>query len=526
MDSWKCVRCNDAIDAGTISTKSDYWPSPLLGDFFFDFTCPQCNNGRTNVQRSLLSWIQVTHLALYNLTMTSDGTGGYFHWREDICKFVDDNWERLFAGRAKPSRWTNLIKSTLSTNIPALFLSGAKELGTSGWWKLAACRPLRPFLTLPAPSTSTEGENRKRMRASKNEDPHPKRCNPTGDVITKMVVPFCPRLADGSVRALRPHQEQVLLQRVSLLLETSALNPSQKILAERLKTKLKLRQRKRELGLPLFDLDKEVSQALNRVSRYSVDLHSSTVYCQKKQGNGTRLPAKQDKSYSCILSRFSELAAGSNHSFPVTFVHRLIGAGDLAACEEFISPYTGRRHKPFILHDYESKPLRLRLLEEIVTYKNKDKSVTPFKFPIDYCYVRPWHIPAVNSLCREFFWPGIDLSECLQYPDFSVVVQYRKLVIGCAFMTPDVQYDEAYISFVVVHPDWRGAGIGTFMIYHLIQTCRGKDVTLHVSAANPAMIMYQKLGFKAEEFVIDFYERYFPASSRECRHAFFLRLRR
>ena len=28
--------------------------------------------------------------------------------------------------------------------------------------------------------------------------------------------------------------------------------------------------------------------------------------------------------------------------------------------------------------------------------------------PIDYCYVRPHHIPAVNALCREYFWPGID----------------------------------------------------------------------------------------------------------------------
>jgi len=33
--------------------------------------------------------------------------------------------------------------------------------------------------------------------------------------------------------------------------------------------------------------------------------------------------------------------------------------------------------------------------------------------PIDYCYVRPHHIPAVNALCREYFWPGID-SECQQ----------------------------------------------------------------------------------------------------------------
>jgi N-acetylglutamate synthase-like GNAT family acetyltransferase len=45
----------------------------------------------------------------------------------------------------------------------------------------------------------------------------------------------------------------------------------------------------------------------------------------------------------------------------------------------------------------------------------------------------------------------------------------RKLVIGCAFMTPDVKYDEAYISFLVVHPEWRRSGVATFMIYHLLQ---------------------------------------------------------
>ena len=32
---------------------------------------------------------------------------------------------------------------------------------------------------------------------------------------------------------------------------------------------------------------------------------------------------------------------------------------------------------------------------------------------------------SVNTLCREFLWPGIDLSECLQYPDFSCVVLFR-----------------------------------------------------------------------------------------------------
>lgn len=67
---------------------------------------------------------------------------------------------------------------------------------------------------------------------------------------------------------------------------------------------------------------------------------------------------------------------------------------------------------------------------------------------------------------------GIDLSECLQYPDFSVVVLYKKVIIAFGFMVPDVKYNEAYISFLFVHPDWRRAGIATFMIYHLIQVRR------------------------------------------------------
>jgi ribosomal protein S18 acetylase RimI-like enzyme len=56
------------------------------------------------------------------------------------------------------------------------------------------------------------------------------------------------------------------------------------------------------------------------------------------------------------------------------------------------------------------------------------------------------------------------------------------------------------------------------------QTYRRKELTLHVSASNPAMLLYQKFGFKPEQFIVDFYDKYFPAESTECRHAFFLRL--
>ena len=91
------------------------------------------------------------------------------------------------------------------------------------------------------------------------------------------------------------------------------------------------------------------------------------------------------------------------------------------------------------------------------------------RHPIDYMYVRPNHIPSINQLAREFFWPGVDLSECLQFPDFSCVAVYKKIVVGFAFLVPDVSYVDAYVSFIFTHPEWRRVGIAKFMLYHLIQ---------------------------------------------------------
>ena len=54
----------------------------------------------------------------------------------------------------------------------------------------------------------------------------------------------------------------------------------------------------------------------------------------------------------------------------------------------------------------------------------------------------------------------------------------------------------------------------------------GKDITLHVSVTNPAVMLYQKFGFKVEELVQDFYDKYLPTDSKDCKHALFLRLSR
>ncbi|XP_076234847.1 ada2a-containing complex component 2 isoform X2 [Calliopsis andreniformis] len=256
--------------------------------------------------------------------------------------------------------------------------------------------------------------------------------------------------------------------------------------------KLAVRKLKREYGLPILDID--------------------------NFGFKTEMPDKPSKDSDRVLDRFFGDDLGS-------YEQRLQGYNEPTAVH---SPYTNRLLKPFIRRDTSCRPLWLRVMEELRVKVNKHnpKWKSPPTASIDYSYVRPQHIPAINSLCSQFFWPGIDLTECLQYPDFSCVVLYKKLVIGFAILVPDVGYNEAYISFFLTRPEWRRSGIGTFMLYHLIQTCMGKDVTLHVSATNPALILYQKFGFKVEEFVQDFYDKYMPPSSRECRHALFLRLSR
>ncbi|XP_054634770.1 cysteine-rich protein 2-binding protein [Dunckerocampus dactyliophorus] len=309
------------------------------------------------------------------------------------------------------------------------------------------------------------------------------------------------------------YEERMLRRRLDTCPLALAVTPQ----AKRLHRKLLVRQVKRQRGLPLLDIDRAVSTALSLMGG---------VYRALEVGGGQFATNRQELR---VLDRF-QVKGSTRRGCPVqrvSFCYRLMGA-DGGLEQSIKSPYTSRLLKPYIRRDYESRPLKMRLLTEIRARRREmEGDFTPeADTPIDYCYVRPDHIPAVNAMCHEHFWPGVDLSECLQYPDFSVVVLYKKVVVGFGFMVPDVKYNEAYISFLLVHPEWRRAGIGTFMIYHLIQTCMGKDVTLHVSASNPAMLLYQKFGFKAEEYILDFYDKYYPLDSSECRHAFFLRLRR
>lgn len=93
-----------------------------------------------------------------------------------------------------------------------------------------------------------------------------------------------------------------------------------------------------------------------------------------------------------LVERVRKYFMGRTHSAAVTVAH---------SCFVFAFCVTGRR-------DYETKPPKLRLLAEIRAYPHRNDlnwKAEP-EAPVDYCYVRPNHIPTINSMCHEFFWPG------------------------------------------------------------------------------------------------------------------------
>ena len=326
----------------------------------------------------------------------------------------------------------------------------------------------------------------------------------------------------------------------------------------RLYRKLKLKQRKRKLGLELFDMVEYVKACIEPVDHYKTDADFDNpvpvlattgetdectvgvVTCytggveksigESESSNDIQYDTRMVKRAESILSKLSLplmpvlIVKGVHNSTCSTLVPS-------ASIRPFTSPYTSRILKPIIFQSYDFTPVKLEVLTELINKVNQSNVVPSCPLanynphPVTFCYFGEHHLSSVNALISYFFWP-VNLKEYLQYPDFTVVVQYGKLVIGCGFMTPDVKVSEAYIPFLLIHPDFCGCGLGKVMLYHLIQSCQGKDVTLHVSVDNPAMLMYQQFGFKAEQFCIDFYDKYYPPSYCLSKHAFLMRLRR
>ncbi|XP_060806857.1 cysteine-rich protein 2-binding protein [Amyelois transitella] len=301
---------------------------------------------------------------------------------------------------------------------------------------------------------------------------------------------------------LSQYEEVQLLKRAAALAARAGAARAHEL--RRLRARLALRRAQRHRHLPVFDLDKIVKVLGGYVAE------------------DPRLVTSSDR----VLDRFQRSYHLDNLCGTIASTTYNTILTSKFEPTPFRSAYSGTLLRPYIRRDAETTPLWLKLTNELL--KKANKKVPGYSPPpratLDYSYVRPQHIAAVNDLCATHFWPGIDLTEALQYPEFSCVVTYKRLVVGCAFLVPDANHNEAYISFILTRPEWRKAKIASFMLYHLLQTCSGKDVTLHVSPTNPAIFLYQKFGFKVEELIQDFYEKYYDIEYKGCRHALFLRL--
>ncbi|KAI9476461.1 MAG: hypothetical protein EXX96DRAFT_577247 [Benjaminiella poitrasii] len=310
--------------------------------------------------------------------------------------------------------------------------------------------------------------------------------------------------------------EWLLLQKLER--STKKLTPA----AHRYKRKLAVRRLKRNLGIKLFDIDQHIVHLLRMpkpnlepISSETSIRPASNQYIEQQQDDQQQLLDKI--TYTPYTSSFASRLYGSIRQ-----------RNTITRDEPWLSSWNGRKLRPFIRRDFQSKPKRMLLLGQIKACRGKPASKGTEEpsgvvegESIDYVYFQKEHLEQVNRLLSRSFWEGIDVSESLLFPEFSIVALYKRYVIGCAFMTP-----EAYITYFTVDPGWRNANIGQFMLYHLFQTAISKDITLHVFANNNAMILYQKFGFKPEEFIVNFYDKYLPADSSFSKNAFLLRLRR
>ncbi|KAJ2851613.1 transcription factor, contains a PHD finger motif [Coemansia brasiliensis] len=158
-----CLECGSRCHIDCIKCTASFKSKILLGDDFFHFKCFKCTDGNERFRRYHLSWVDVVHITLFNLTHNpavrplgidaSNQFGGehgpqeygdsrvYFHYKADVARFIDQHWS-YFWTKSRGETWINSASSALSTNstenVPedGRFESGKAKYNRNGMWAL------------------------------------------------------------------------------------------------------------------------------------------------------------------------------------------------------------------------------------------------------------------------------------------------------------------------------------------------------------------------------------------------------
>lgn len=188
---------------------------------------------------------------------------------------------------------------------------------------------------------------------------------------------------DKNIELMSEYEENEIYKRLKAIFEASY---NQQIdiphWIRRHYRKLCVRKTQRSLGLPVFNVDK-----FSKID-------------EKQQSDDAKLNTAVLDRFHHLISSSGNFSTGSTVN--ETFMARLAGS---CQYDLFVSPHTERVLHPFIYRDNSSVPPWVKLMCELQFEVNGEM---PNRASIDYCYVRPQHIAAVNALLQRLFWPGID----------------------------------------------------------------------------------------------------------------------
>ena len=122
--------------------------------------------------------------------------------------------------------------------------------------------------------------------------------------------------------------------------------------------------------------------------------------------------------------------------------------------------------------------------------------------PVVVSAMRPEDIPAVHEIERTSFrtpWPAYAFDQELRGNRMAryVVARVRDRVVGFAGLW--LMVDEAHITTIAVHPDWRRQRIGRQLVLNLLELAYAIGavrMTLEVRPSNEAaQALYRSFGF-------------------------------